>query len=796
MANFFDQFDTAAEPPKASPFANAISTIESGGNYKAIGPATRNGDRAFGKYQVMGANIAPWSQEVLGRPVTRQEWLTNPDLQDKVFEAKFGKYVEKYGPEGAAKAWFAGEKGMNNPNAKDVLGTTVQAYGQKFSRALGPTDVSAQSKPAQAGGNFFDQFDGQAEPTEAPQPVTDAPTKITVNPVSDRFVEPPSPQNAPAMQAGLQKRGKELAGTATSPVQRMAIEHGNLLSGASQGATPNVGILSQNMISAEVFQGDDGSVLFRDPQSGQVVPTDNTKHVVMRDPSDNTPKVYARSAETNEGPATGVARALAPGLMAGAPTVRAMAPAIAASKPGQVVAEAAGRLGVEVPRAVTTDNMATQRMAAAARNIPVAGDPLVKGAEKAITQLGTRADEVAAGYGSGNKVQAGDAAKDALTTYIGPTTKARADKLYTKVDEIAGGSTVPLSGTRNEVARILAQRGAAALPDGESVGLVKEALTREGMAYEGIKTLRTRVGELVDSGLLPPGMSQGDLKRIYAGLTKDLEASVRQAGPEAQAAFQRANNYYRLVSERRDALVKIVGKSGDAPPEQVFDRLVAMASSSSRADAGKLMQARKAIGSEDWNEFVSGLVSRMGRDPAAKGAPESLQGADFSPQRFLTAFGKLSPEGRAALFRSGGNSGLANSLDDIATVSSRFKELQKFSNPSGTAQTVMGGIGIASIIAEPITTLTTLAGGRIVAQALSKPATAASVAQWSRSYERLVRTPSTPRLAQFELASRNLANNLRDFGVNVSPTDFIRALQAPSKVAAEDQEPGPRVPGQ
>lgn len=792
MANFFDQFDTTAEPPKASPFANAISTVESGGNYKAIGPATRNGDRAFGKYQVMGANIAPWTQEVLGRPLTRQEWLANPDLQDKVFEAKFGKYVEKYGPEGAAKAWFAGEKGMNNPNAKDVLGTTVSGYAQKFNRALGPSAVSAQSK--QSGGNFFDQFDGQAEPTEAP--VTDAPTKITVNPIADRFVDTPMPDNAPAMQAGLQRRGQELAGTATSPIQRMAIEQGNLLSAASQGATPNVGILSQNLISAEVLQGDDGSVLFRDPQSGQVVPTDNTKHVVMRDPSDNTPKVYARSAETNEGPATGVARALAPGLMAGAPTVRAMAPAVAAPKPGQVVAEAAGRLGVEVPRAVTTDSMATQRLAAAARNIPVAGDPLVKGAERAITQLGNKADEVAAGYGSGNIIQAGDAAKDALTTYIGPTTKARADKLYTKVDELAGGSTVPLSGTRNEVTRILAQRGAAALPDGESVGLVKEALTREGMTYEGIKTLRTRVGELVDSGILPPGMSQGDLKSIYKGLTKDLEASVRQAGPEAQAAFQRANTYYRLVSERRDALVKIVGKSGDAPPEQVFDRLVAMASSSSRADAGKLMQARKVIGSEDWNEFVSGLVSRMGRDPAAKGAPESLQGADFSPQRFLTAFGKLSPEGRAVLFRSGGNSGLANSLDDIATVSSRFKELQKFSNPSGTAQTMMGGVGIAGIIAEPVTTLTTLAGGRIVAQALSKPAAAASIAQWSRSYERLVRTPSTPRLAQFELASRNLANNLRDLGVNLSPSDFIRALQAPSKVAAEDQEPGPGLPSQ
>jgi hypothetical protein len=70
--------------------------------------------------------------------MTPEQFLSNPDAQEAVFKAKFGDYVQKYGPEGAAKAWFAGEKGMNNPNAKDVLGTTVAGYGQKFTQALGP----------------------------------------------------------------------------------------------------------------------------------------------------------------------------------------------------------------------------------------------------------------------------------------------------------------------------------------------------------------------------------------------------------------------------------------------------------------------------------------------------------------------------------------------------------------------------------------------------------------------------------------------------------------------------------
>jgi hypothetical protein len=173
MANFFDQFDGASETPQGGPdYSRAISSIESGGNYKAIGPATKTGDRALGKYQVMSANVGPWSREVLGREVSPQEFIASPEIQDAIFKGKFGQYAEKYGPEGAAKAWFAGEKGMNNQNSKDVLGTTVASYGAKFNKALGyapedkrQTDVGAQSNPKV---NFFDQFD--SAPPEAAQP--------------------------------------------------------------------------------------------------------------------------------------------------------------------------------------------------------------------------------------------------------------------------------------------------------------------------------------------------------------------------------------------------------------------------------------------------------------------------------------------------------------------------------------------------------------------------------------------------------------------------------------------------
>lgn len=130
-------------PPQNDPMAaysRASAAIESGGDYRKIGPVTK-GDRPYGKYQVMGANVRPWTREFLGRELSPTEFLNSPEAQEAVYRGKFGQYVQKYGPEGAARAWFAGEGGMNNPNARDVLGTSVADYSSKFTAGL-PSEIT------------------------------------------------------------------------------------------------------------------------------------------------------------------------------------------------------------------------------------------------------------------------------------------------------------------------------------------------------------------------------------------------------------------------------------------------------------------------------------------------------------------------------------------------------------------------------------------------------------------------------------------------------------------------------
>jgi hypothetical protein len=443
---------------------------------------------------------------------------------------------------------------------------------------------------------------------------------------------------------------------------------------------------------------------------------------------------------------------------------------------GPAVVEAADRLSqtgapVEISRAATSDRVPVQQLGQVVSNVPYAGAPLVNASGRTLEQLGAKAEEVAGSYGSAGKpADAGEVASKSLTDWITGESQAKADKAYAKVDAAVNPAILtPLDHTLDVISQIAAKQQASHLPPGRAVDIVLPAATAPGgLTYEGIKNLRTNIGGMLKSGILPEGVDGGQLKQIYGALSDDLGVSVAASGPQAQAAFDRANKYYDLLKDRRSALAKIVGAQGDAAPERVFDRLTAMASSGPRADITKLTQARKAMGADDWNEISSAVVGRLGRD---------VEG-NFSAQRFVSDYNNLSEAGRNLLFKSTDNP-LKTHLDDIATVSSRFKRLQQFANPSGTARGVLGAAGLGGLFVEPLTTLTTMLGTNLTARVLAKPAQAASVAKWSRAKYAVAASPGPATIAAYGLASRNLLSTIGSS--NVTPDDFIRQLQQPSQ---------------
>lgn len=123
----------------------ALAMGESGGNedpYRVIGPKTKYG-RALGKYQVTEANVPAWAEEAGFGRLTPDEFLANDKAQEAIARMKFAEYMNKSGLQGdaaareASKMWFGGEGYKKNPNAKDVLGTSINEYENRFMKNLG-----------------------------------------------------------------------------------------------------------------------------------------------------------------------------------------------------------------------------------------------------------------------------------------------------------------------------------------------------------------------------------------------------------------------------------------------------------------------------------------------------------------------------------------------------------------------------------------------------------------------------------------------------------------------------------
>lgn len=446
------------------------------------------------------------------------------------------------------------------------------------------------------------------------------------------------------------------------------------------------------------------------------------------------------------------------------------------------VAEAGERIGVAVPRGIASESPLVQAAAQKVQAVPLAGGPMIRANERLVEGLDEAAGRFTANLGGGQRFTSGEAAGSAIRDWIGPKSRAVLEKAYGSVDALVDPRVkTPITKTLGIANEIVAGREASFAAPSGAVAQVKRAIEQgDGLTYDGIKNLRTLIGEQIKSGRLPDGVDGAELKRIYGALSDDLRSSVANAGGErALAAFERANKLARGISARREELSKIVGTNADEPAEKVFDRLFALANDKARGNIELLAKARKAIGNEDWNEFASGVAARIGR------------GADgeFSPNRFVTDWGKIASDAKSILFDPVTKSG----MDDIEAISRRMRDAaRKAGNSSGTAQNVLpvavltaafsGAVGAAK-------TAGTLTAGAVMSKFLASPPTVASAARWSRFYEAAVRKPTAGSLAALNVASRNLAGTASDkLGIKIAAEDFLQAIFGPRLSYGETEQ--------
>jgi hypothetical protein len=198
-----------------------------------------------------------------------------------------------------------------------------------------------------------------------------------------------------------------------------------------------------------------------------------------------------------------------------------------------------------------------------------------------------------------------------------------------------------------------------------------------GIPYEALKKLRTLVGNEISDSTIASDVPRSKWKPLYAALSKDMAAAAKEAGPNAEAAFVRANNYHRAGMTRLDDVLGPIMKKGD--PEDVFRAAL----SGTQEGATTIAGVMKSLPPESKKAVSATMLQRLGK--ATPGKQNEL-GEVFSTETFLTNWNKLHPDAKRSLFSTLPDE-MRSDLDKIAKVASNVREGSKvFANPSGTTQ--------------------------------------------------------------------------------------------------------------
>ena len=237
--------------------------------------------------------------------------------------------------------------------------------------------------------------------------------------------------------------------------------------------------------------------------------------------------------------------------------------------------------------------------------------------------------------------------------------------------------------------------------------------------FNVLRDLRSWVGEKIATVDLAPDVPKAQWKSLYGALSRDLENAAAQQGPEAQAAFKKANTYTKKFHDTMDSIQSVILNKN---PEDAYQAVI----SGSRNGPTKLREVFNAVPKDVQKAVSAAYISRMGK--AVAGLQDET-GDVFSTSKFLQNYGKLDNTSRDILFGRFGSQ-FKKDIDTIAQVSNKIRESASIlANPSGTAGAVVGPATMASVAGSAFSgkfgfaqgVLGTLAGANQAARLFTNP---------------------------------------------------------------------------
>jgi GH24 family phage-related lysozyme (muramidase) len=395
-----------------------------------------------------------------------------------------------------------------------------------------------------------------------------------------------------------------------------------------------------------------------------------------------------------------------------------------------------------------TEGRAARGLESVLSKIPGGAGIMAKRSEKQAADIGAGVEDIASGLSKKtDSTIAGRTIEKGVTEDFIPKARVKQKNLYNKLDTyispddevlatnslktlrdisepIPGAPTVSEALDNKGIAAIRAafeeDMGTNVAPTNAYFSSNTGKAVKDTMPYDALKRIRTKIGDRLSDFNLASDIPRSQLKRVYAALSQDMESAAKKAGPEAYAAFKRANNYTSALHNRIDLLQGVVDKAGG--PEKIFQSAI----SGTREGATTLNAVMKALPEDGKKVVTSNVLRRLG---IANPSAQNELGEVFSTQTFLTNWNKLSKDAKQALF--GNHTKQFNDdINKIAKVASNLREGSKvFVNPSGTASAQAGMVTLGSFITALGTGNLALAGGvasgvgaaNVAARAMTNP---------------------------------------------------------------------------
>ena len=285
------------------------------------------------------------------------------------------------------------------------------------------------------------------------------------------------------------------------------------------------------------------------------------------------------------------------------------------------------------------------------------------------------------------------------------------------------------------------------------------------MPYEALRSLRSRVGSMLDETLVS-GIPGGELKKLYGALSKDLEAAANQAG--AGKEFARQNQFWSARMDRVESVLeRVIGKGKQ--PEDIFKAFMP----TDPDQAGKVRAVMRSLDPSQRQVVSEAVVNRLGRSAPGQQNP---QGTEFSSETFLTNYNRMSHAARAQLFP---NHAMRQNVESLAKAAGEIREGKGiYANPSGTA----GSFAAYSIYTAPVAAVA--AGSMAPLVAAAGAVTSANIGARMLTNRKVVEwlaqpvNPKSPQAAVAHLARLNVIyNQTDDQGLKDELSKYIESVQ-------------------